>query len=319
MGVQGPGERSNICGEGCAMSSLSMAANGLGMHLPDGREITPGTMNNFLINHSLYVCAGGDCNNLRLNAIEAVGPNLKLIGELPKPSFQEISSGLASEATIYLAHVHNNHHFILLLAADGEDSFIVHDPSYPYTVYPYANITDIIMFSVQTQPWVNTPRQYPLYKQCDPQWANNVMINHTICQVGCLMSSISMALNSFNVSIDGSSATPASLNTWLIHNQGYDAGDDLNEEVLPNLAPGRVVWPADGMHRSNDLDMATVRAYLLIPRVVIANVMHGGHFVLVTGFDWNDEDAILVNDSGFNTTRYSHSSDVVGWRIFDMV
>jgi len=295
-----------------------MAANGLGMTLPEGQIINPGTMNNFLVTHSLYHCDAGDCNNLRLNAIEAVGPTLKLIGELPKPPFGDIVAGLANESTIYLAHVHNNHHFILLLSASGSDSFVVHDPFYPVNTYPYSNISDIIMYSVQSEAWANTPFSYPLYKQCDPQWGNNVMINHTICEVGCLMSSISMALNGFNISVDGAAATPATLNTWLIHNQGYDAGDDLNEDVLPQLAPGHVFWPADGMHRSNDLDMPTVRAYLLNRRVVIANVLQGHHFVLVTGFDWSDEGAILVNDSGFNTTRYQHS-DVVGWRIFDMI
>jgi len=31
MGTNGPGERSTICGEGCAMSSLSMALAGLGI------------------------------------------------------------------------------------------------------------------------------------------------------------------------------------------------------------------------------------------------------------------------------------------------
>ncbi len=71
------------------------------------------------------------------------------------------------------------------------------------------------------------------------------------------------------------------------------------------------------MHRSNDLDMLTIRTYLLRRRVVIANVDAGHHFVLVTGFDWADPTAILVHDSGFNRTRYDHS-DVVGWRIFDM-
>ena len=46
------------------MSSLSMAANGYGMLLPNGQAITPGTLNHFLINHSLYLCLSGDCNNL---------------------------------------------------------------------------------------------------------------------------------------------------------------------------------------------------------------------------------------------------------------
>lgn len=34
MGVDGPGERSTICGEGCAMSSVAMALAALGLTAP---------------------------------------------------------------------------------------------------------------------------------------------------------------------------------------------------------------------------------------------------------------------------------------------
>ncbi len=63
--------------------------------------------------------------------------------------------------------------------------------------------------------------------------------------------------------------------------QGYDNDNGLNEEVVPQIAPSRVAWPADGMHRTNDLSPEMVRSYLLIGRVVIANVRNGRHFVLV--------------------------------------
>ena len=33
---------------------------------------------------------------------------------------------------------------------------------------------------------------------------------------------------------------------------------------------------------------------------------------------YEDEDTLYVNDPGFNTTSYSYSADVVGYRIFDM-
>lgn len=33
------------------------------------------------------------------------------------------------------------------------------------------------------------PRVYPLYKQCNSSWGDDVMEHDTICQVGCLMSS----------------------------------------------------------------------------------------------------------------------------------
>lgn len=38
------------------------------------------------------------------------------------------------------------------------------------------------------------PFQYPLYKQCDSRWGNQLMQTETICSVGCLMSSTSMAI-----------------------------------------------------------------------------------------------------------------------------
>lgn len=42
------------------------------------------------------------------------------------------------------------------------------------------------------------PLPYRLFKQCDPRWAEDRMGltgTHTVCEVGCLMSSTSMALN----------------------------------------------------------------------------------------------------------------------------
>ena len=141
--------------------------------------------------------------------------------------------------------------------------------------------------------------------------------SETICDVGCLMSSISMSLAGWDIAIDSAASTPATLNTWLRNNHGYTDGADLIESDVPNIDPAHITWPADGMHPTNDLPLETIRAYVLKGRVVIANVMHGEHFVLVTGFSYEDPDTLLVNDPGFSTTSYSYSSDVVGWRIFD--
>jgi hypothetical protein len=62
--------------------------------------------------------------------------------------------------------------------------------------------------------------------------------------------------------------------------------------------------------------MSTVIALLGAGEPVIANVMKGRHFVLVVGS--TDDDTLVVHDSGFNRTTYSISSDVVGWRLFNM-
>jgi hypothetical protein len=51
--------------------------------------------------------------------------------------------------------------------------------------------------------------------------------------------------------------------------------------------------------------------------VVIANVMHGRHFVLMTGWDTAVADRWYVNDPGFSTTYYN-TSDIVGYRVFDV-
>ena len=50
---------------------------------------------------------------------------------------------------------------------------------------------------------------------------------------------------------------------------------------------------------------------------VIANVMHGEHFVLVVGWS-HDGDTLFVNDPGFNRASYSFKQDVMGWRLFRM-
>eukprot|EP01037_Dinobryon_pediforme_P023611 gene23611-25108_t len=78
------------------------------------------------------------------------------------------------------------------------------------------------------------PFQYPLFKQCDPKWSDDIMDTKTICQVGCLMSSTAMGLFGADIPIwDGVNSdipsTPKSLNEWLKNNDGYDGSNDLIE------------------------------------------------------------------------------------------
>ena len=314
MGVKGNGWRSTICGEGCAMSSTAMALAGLGVTI-NGSPVTPATLNTWLIANEGYLCLDGDCDNLNLTAPERLSSVMSLIGETQKPPFKEIAKDIADERIIHVAHVRNNSHFVLLVGAvPGQDAFYVHDPYYNVSVYPYANITDIIRSKINV---------YPVYKQCDPRWGSNVMggDGDTICQVGCLMSSISSAIAGTGIQISNSTSTPATLNTFLRNNNGYATGtSDLRESQVPLVSPGRITWPSDGMHTSNDISFATIMEYIdrKVPRIVIANVMQGEHFVLIVGYR-SDNDTLIVNDSGFNRNSYSYSNDVVGWRLFDMM
>jgi hypothetical protein len=341
------------------MTSVAMALNGLG--LPD---ITPATLNAWLMAHEGYECAAQDCNNLVLDAPERLVLDrpgqeklLLFVSEAQKPSEDVLTQQLAAGSHIHACHVRHNGHFVLATGTQvnpttKELEVLVNDPNYNVTYYPYANISDIIVYALKAVQ----PQVYPLYKQCNSSWGNNTMVSLTICDVGCLMSSVSMALAGKQIPIprpDGSfvASDPATFNTWLQNNKGYVGDNNLEEAAVPALNPSRVSWPADGMHTTNDLPVSTIVDYLNKGRVVIANVDKGGHFVLVVGYDQganttvssprrsgirasitrpstlpvsksvyppNDDVFFYIHDPGFSRGTYSYTTDIVGWRIFDM-
>ena len=116
-------------------------------------------------------------------------------------------------------------------------------------------------------------------------------------------------------------SNPGSLNLWLKSHQGYTPQNDLEENAIPRIAPGRIFWnETSGMHRTADLSTAAVRAHLDSgTTLLIANVLKGRHFVLGIGYDTAKPDVLYVHDSGFNTSFYSLQDDVVGWRIFTLM
>jgi len=317
MGVNGPGERATICKEGCAMTSTAMMLSGMGVEL-EGATVNPGTLNTYLLANNGYYCLAGDCNNLNFTAVMTLTNKVKYIGETQKPPYSQIVANIATDAVVNVAHVRDKTHFVLLTGptttTDGSLAFKVHDPYFNQTVYAYSEIADIIRWKYV---------KYPLYKQCNSSWGSNQMGTNgeTICQVGCLMSSTSMAIGGSGISINGQVSDPETLNAFLRANGGYTPYSGMMESVIPKIAPSRIRWPADGMHTKNDIPMTTIKQYLDadVPRIVIANVMHGHHFVLVVGYDDLQPDLLYVNDPGFNRLTYNYSSDVVGWRLFDMI
>lgn len=160
MGTPGPGERSTICGEGCAMSSVSMALAGLGVTI-GGAGADPATLNAWLEANKGYVCIDGDCNNLVLSAPTGLDARFTLVGEQPAPPMADIQAGLTRGDTVYIAHVRNRTHFVLLTGFDASspDSFTVNDPFYSVSSYPYGNISDIIVYHIaQAGATRNTPK-----------------------------------------------------------------------------------------------------------------------------------------------------------------
>jgi len=160
MGVNGPGERSTICGEGCAMSCLSMVFAGLGIDI-GGQPATPATLNSFLETNGGYVCDAGDCNNLVLNASEKVDPRVHLIGELPLPPYDFVAEAINTGEVAFLAHRRICDsggcfsHFVLLTGITGgpnSGNFSILDPFYPPEPINIASILDVIMYNISQVP-----------------------------------------------------------------------------------------------------------------------------------------------------------------------
>lgn len=68
--------------------------------------------------------------------------------------------------------------------------------------------------------------------------------------------------------------------------------------------------------RVNDIPLSKVLRGLKDGRPMIANVNHGGHFVLVVGYDANNHDTLYINDPGYtrNTYSYRYVLQMQRWR-----
>lgn len=302
------------------MSCVAMSMAGSGFHIR-GDTITPGTLNAWLQQNHGYHCDSGDCNNLVLNAPDHLSEGrFRFIGEWNTSyiSLSAIEAGLTTGEVAFMGHLSAIPHFVLLSEyVRSNDSFAVLDPYFNKTHYARDEFSDFIQYEVLPAD-SKVPRPYPLFKQCDPQWADDVITIKTVCDVGCLMSSTAMALREHGISIDGEPSSPGALNRWLKANGGYVNGtDDFEESALVKLDPKRIKWTNESMRTHNDLSWDQVTAKLEAGDPVIANVMSGHHFVLVVGFD-EDGDTLYINDPGFNRQSYSHSKDVVGYRLFLM-
>ena len=327
MGTSGPGEQNTICHEGCAMSCVAMALAGSGFTLPDGGAPNPGSLNSWLQAHDGYTCDKGDCNNLVLDAPNRLtGGRMRFVGEwnASDVSLASVAANLASKEMTYVAHVrippppHPVRHFVLLTGFDNSSSsFTVLDPGYDVSTYAVADVHDYLLYETLPTSAVVPSPGYPLFKQCDPRWGADTIVTTTICAVGCLLTSTAMMLRERHISIGGDDATPARLNTFLQTHGGYDAHNDMSEAVVAMVDPARVAWTNESMHTKPDVSWTTIVQMLERGAPVIANVMHGHHFVLVVGYD-KSGDTLFVNDPGFSRSTYSFADDVVGWRFYNI-
>ena len=74
------------------------------------------------------------------------------------------------------------------------------------------------------------------------------------------------------------------LNQWLRNNGGYTENNGLYEEVIYKIAPDRIQYVGP-FYGNTSLSPAKLKSMLDNHVIVIANVMNGGHFVLMIGYD----------------------------------
>ena len=139
----------------------------------------------------------------------------------------------------------------------------------------------------------NINRNSPLYKQCDGAWGSKTLgSSSTICKVGCLMSSVASGMAGAGKTVNGQTATPDTLNTYLRANGGYSG----------NLFMYGAVAKFGLSYEGQSSGRAAIQAAICANKIVILNVNGGGHWVLATGYNDN---AYTVNDSGFSKSSYS--------------
>eukprot|EP00050_Salpingoeca_kvevrii_P016217 m.53476 g.53476 ORF g.53476 m.53476 type:complete len:177 (-) comp6767_c0_seq2:130-660(-) len=136
---------------------------------------------------------------------------------------------------------------------------------------------------------------WAMWKQCDSRWGSHELgtSSQTICQAGCAMSSVAMYLTT-----RGHTYNPDELNTWLKGHGGYVGGDELVWGAVNSLG----ISFQGQEHPSID----TIVSGLKSCHGIIANVLGGRHWVLLTAYE--GDGVFSVNDPGFNTRTYHYNT-----------
>jgi hypothetical protein len=127
-------------------------------------------------------------------------------------------------------------------------------------------------------------KKHPHFRQCDDRWRNDKLgSSSTICKVGCLITSISMALNGNGKRINGNIPDPKNFNQFLMKNNGYQGNNFLWYSI------GSLGVRYVGQLR----DIASIRKAVCENKIVTMNVDKGAHWVLAIGVNSNGSFEIL--------------------------
>lgn len=318
-----------MCTHGASTTAIATALAVHNLTLPDDNSVpTPGNLNRYLSAYQYHDdCTSSNCvGRVPLELFIALSSKYQLYPTrtvtplrsrtcdrvVKGRSFVFLETASKVQYLVTRCHSKDNNYVYVRNTMNGKDEL---------TPLSHFVESTLIHMSRRTHSLTTVPKSYPLYKQCDGRWGQHMMVTKTLCAVGCLVSSVSMALNGWGIKSNGHPSNPGSLNDWLRGHSGYVDGNLFAMDRLPNICPSgsgcTVTWPTDGYHGNNDLNSETIIGYLARKRIVIAHVREKTHFVL--GIGWmNDRKTLLVNDpAGRNETRFNMATGVNGWRLYD--
>ena len=149
--------------------------------------------------------------------------------------------------------------------------------------------------------------------QCDPAWGGDILgysENRTVCQSGCLISSVAMALNDCNVMLpvneENLAANPGSLNSWLKANNGFE---DIWGFRWASIDPLGFVWEKFSQNATELFGAFDQN------KKIFLHVRNLNHYVLMTGYNRGnsiEESVFYVNDPNHNVYYYTTTEVIKG-------
>ena len=152
----------------------------------------------------------------------------------------------------------------------------------------------------------------PHFLQRDPRWKDETIgSGETLAKVGCTVSSLAMALESYGVSF-----TPGALNDALKKNGGYTRRGWLVWSAVEKISDGKASVRALDKPTHADLDAALQARQPVLVKVFIDKIIP--HWVLISGKDGTN---YLMRDPLDETKSLqpltSYGSEVYGVRIVE--
>ena len=138
-------------------------------------------------------------------------------------------------------------------------------------------------------------QEYPLFRQADPQWANEKIGDLTLGYCGCLITSIAMILNQRGMTYNGQAYTPKTCLQFLKANGG------LSGNLVAFAAYSK--W---GIPMEQKFKLADIKAAFDAGHDVIIFI-DGWHWVVVKSYNTT---GFQVNDGG-----YQKQSDIAFGRV----